>query len=177
MRWVKVGSTLTCLLLVALSTWRLTARYKDAVWGEKFAAYRQELAELHTKNLNEVLQKERQARERADEIEVRYHDAATEIRLIRSDNARLARELGGLRDPYATRADAATGVGKPTGAAASGTINQAASGRLSEEATRFLLDFAEDADRAAAYANVCYEWVTRERETPEVVPKPPTGIQ
>ena len=169
--WVKYLGGGVLLVGVAFGSWYLTAEYKDAVHTAKFDAYKRELAELHAQNLNEVLQKEREAQERADEIEVKYHDATTEIRTIRNDNARLARELGGLRDP-GKRPGATPGLGSTQGTAPGCTHDPAAAGRLSEEATRFLLDFAEDADRAAAYANACYEWVNREKLKALQVPEP-----
>lgn len=169
--WVKYLGGGVLLVGVAFGSWYFTAEYKDAVHTAKFDAYKRELAELHAQNLNEVLQKEREAQERADEIEVKYHDATTEIRLIRNDNDRLARELGGLRDP-GERPGATSGMGNSQGTAPGNTTNAAAESRLSREATQFLLDLAEDADRAAAYANTCYEWVNRSN-APEVIPKPP----
>ena len=169
--WAKFGVGFALVLAVALGSWYFTAEYKDAVHTAAFDTYKRELAELHAKNLNEVLQKEREARERADAIEVKYHDATTEIRLVRNDNARLARELGGLRDP-GKRPGATPGLGSTQGTAPGCTHDPAAAGRLSEEATRFLLDFAEDADRAAAYANACYEWVNREKLKTLQVPEP-----
>ena len=169
--WVKYVGVGVALIGVAFGSWWFTAEYKNAVWQSKFDTYKRKLAELHAKNLNEVLQKEREAQERADEIEVKYHDATTEIRTIRNDNARLARELGGLRDP-GKRPVATSGMGNSQGTTPGDTANAAAESRLSREATRFLLDFAEDADRAAAYANACYEWVNR-GNAPEVIPKPP----
>ena len=56
-----------------------------------------------------------------------------------------------------------SGMGVPQGTTSSNIANSSAEGQLSREASQFLLDFAEDADRAAAYANACYEWVNREK--------------
>lgn len=170
--WIKFLVGVSSLLIVAIVVWYLTAEYKNSVWQSKLDTYKRELAELHAKNLNEVLQKEREAREHAEEIEVKYHDATTEIRLIRNDNARLANELGGLLDPYAKPVNT-SGMGVTKGTGSSYTTNTTTISRLSAEATRFLLDFAEEADRAAAYANACYEWVNRDKIPSEVIPKPP----
>lgn len=168
--WSKYAAVGFVILAIMLGTWRFTANYKDAVWQSKFDAYKLELAELHQKNLNEVLQKERQAQERANEIEVKYHATTDQIRTLRNTNARLANELGGMRDPGKT--DTAAGMGVSQGAASGNTVNAASQGQLSREASRFLLDFAEDADRAAAYANACYEWVNREKLKTLQVPEP-----
>ena len=148
----------------------ILSNYKDAVWQSKFDTYKRELAEMHQKNLNEVLNKEREAREHAAEIEVKYHETTDQIQSLRNTNSRLARELGGLRDPG--RANTTAGVGVPQGTTSGNTSDAASQGQLSREASRFLLNFAEDADRAAAYANACYEWVNRERLKALQVPEP-----
>ena len=165
--WVKLAAGFGALLAVAFGTWYFTAEYKDAVHTAAFDRYKRELAELHQQNLNEVLQKEREARERADEIGVKYHETTDTIDALRRSNSVLARELGGLRDP-GKRPDTTSGMGSAQGTTPGNTPNQAADGQLSREATRFLLDFAADADRAAAYANACYEWVNRDKPPDEV---------
>lgn len=144
--------------LSLFATWYVTATYKDAVWQSKFDTYKKDLAELHSKNLNEVLNKEREERVRADELEVKYHEKSAELSTIRDDNDRLASELGGLRDPYA-RLEFPACMGVSTGESPGNSSNKAPTGRLSKEATKFLLDFAEEADRAASYAQTCYRWL------------------
>ena len=160
--WVKYLLIGLFAIGISYGIWRYTSIYKDAIWQAKWDAYQRELAEMHQRNLNEVLNKERAAREAAAEIEVKYHATTDQIQTLRNTNARLTRELGGLRDP-GSRANAASGMGVSQGTTSGNTSDSAAQGRLSREASRFLLDFAEDADRAAAYANACYEWVNREK--------------
>lgn len=159
--WVKYVVGGLTILGIAFGTWYFTANYKDAVWQSKFDTYKRELAEMHQRNLNEVLNKEREAREHAAEIEVKYHETTDQIKTLRNTNARLARELGGLRDPG--KSNTTSGVGMSQGATSGNTFDPSTSSQLSREASQFLLDFAEDADRAAAYANSCYEWVNREK--------------
>ena len=65
-----------------------------------------------------------------------------------------------LRDPGATPCGAAL----PATPGASGVPPAGPTGgELSAAATGFLLDFAANADRAAAYAQACHGWVVRER--------------
>lgn len=168
--WIKWVGGGIAILVIAFGTWHFTSKYKDAVWQEKFSTYQKDLAEMHQKNLNEVLNKERESREIAAKIEVKYHETTDQIAALRNTNARLAHELGGLRDPGKTNTTA--GVGVPQGTTSGNTANTTPQGQLSREASRFLLDFAEDADRAAAYANACYEWVNREKLKVLQVPEP-----
>ena len=112
-----------------------------------------------------ILEKERAAREKADELEVAYHDQAKNINLLAADNRRLADELGGLRDPYA-------GAGcRNQGGSAGNTQNGPASGQLSREASEFLLGLAREADEMSAYAWTCYFWINR--NAPGALDQPP----
>lgn len=159
--WIKwVGGGIVILGII-FGVWCFTSDYKDAIWQEKFSTYQKDLAEMHQRNLNEVLNKEREAKEIAAKIEVKYHETTDQIKTLRNTNARLARELGGLRDPG--KSNTTSGVGMSQGATSGNTFDPSTSSQLSREASQFLLDFAEDADRAAAYANACYEWVNREK--------------
>lgn len=156
----KIAQIAACagIFVALLATWHFTATYKDAVWSAKFDEYKREMAAQHAKNLSDALNQEREARERADKLEMQYHDADTEIRLLRADNGRLADELGGLRDPFAG-GDGVCNTRDVAPTAPRNTANGAAPGELSKEATQFLLNLAEEADRAAAYARTCYEYV------------------
>ena len=114
-----IGAVGAALLLI-FGTWYFTATYKDATWTSKFDTYKKDLAELHAKNLNEVLQKERAERDRADKLEVQYHAASSKIKTLRSDNSRLVAERG-MRDPGKTNTTA--GVGVPQGTTSGNTAN------------------------------------------------------
>jgi hypothetical protein len=100
----------------------------------------------------------REAQKQADALEVQYHDQSREINTLAADNRRLADELGGLRDPYA-----AAPSGGDSGDTPGCTVCEPCDGKLSKEASLFLLEFAEEADRLRAYADTCYKWVTWER--------------
>ena len=92
----------------------------------------------------------REDREHADQS---YQAALDEI-----ERQRRRADAVRLRDPGKTAC-------RPAVPAPPGSSGRAADGPagndLSSEASRFLLDFAADADRAAAYANACHGWVMR----------------
>lgn len=94
---------------------------------------------------------------KANKLEKDNVQKQTALDGILADNHRLAAELGGLRDPgRRTSCDSAV----PTGTGGTGNAAVGSSeGRLSAEASQFLLDFARDADRAAQYANTCHDWI------------------
>ena len=153
--------TVVAALAIVIGTWYVTATYKDAVWTSKFDTYKKDLAELHAKNLNEVLQKERAERDRADKLEVKYHDANSKVKSLRADNSRLVSERG-MRDPGKTYDFAS--LGRDATDTSGNSSNSSPTGQLSREASEFLLDLAEDADKAAIYANTCYEYFDTRKE-------------
>lgn len=123
--------------------------------GFEIEAQKKEAAGKLAAATQRVLEIERQRDELNNRIEVTYADSQSEIRRILLDNTRLARRLGGLRDPgHRPSSDCAPGAGEGAGQPAGAP----AEGRLSDEASEFLLEFAADADRAAAYAALCHEW-------------------
>jgi uncharacterized protein YgfB (UPF0149 family) len=146
-----------CVVVSSLGTWRVTADYKDNKWSavvaeQSIAASKALLA----------------ATTRTSEIERTYSAIATDLeakaietsRLLNKElatNRTLARKLRGLRDPFAksTCRGSVPGTSHPTGP----TGDSSAEGRLSDEASEFLLNFARDADTAAQYANTCHQWV------------------
>lgn len=147
------------VLTVSVTTWYFTASYKDAVWKEKFVDYQAALEKEYNRNINKVLEEERRAREQAQEIEIQYLQSVEEATNLRRDNDRLSAELGGLRDPYAKKPSVGVSTSSPSGC----PVGCSSEGRLSEEATRFLLDLAEEADRVTIYANSCYAFVNGAR--------------
>ena len=161
---IKIYAVITLLLLVGVMC--LTAKYKDAIWQERMTKLEQSITELHNNALQELLNKERESRERAAQIEVAYHDQTRTINTLASDNRRLADELG-MRDPFTQ----CSSVNGSSGNATSNSTNSASTGRLSKETTQFLLGLAEDADRMSAYAWTCYHWVNRHK--PSVIEPPP----
>ena len=100
----------------------------------------------------------REDREHADQS---YQAALDEI-----ERQRRRADAVRLRDPGKTACRPALPAppGPAGGVADTATrndISAAVDGVLSPAATRFLLDFAADADRAAAYAIACHGWVRR----------------
>ena len=98
-----------------------------------------------------ALQRERDhAKEQADRT---YQESREEITRLHGDLSRLGR----LRDPGARPC---SGDAVPAAAAGAGVSAGSASGaELSEAASEFFIEEAERADRAAAYATGCYQWI------------------
>ena len=92
----------------------------------------------------------------ADQLEVKHVESERELDKALSTNRRLARELGGLRDPGRRPSCGGTVPTDPTTSSQPETGSTGA--ELSAEASEFLLEFARDADRAAQYAKTCYDW-------------------
>ena len=145
----------------AIGSWHLTAEYKDAKWGKAVERQKKEAAETMQAETEKVLAAERKNTELNNQLEKTHAEQSRKIESSLADNRHIARELGGLRDPG--KSNTTSGMGVPQGTTSSNIANSSAEGQLSREASRFLLDFAEDADQAAAYANACYEWVNREK--------------
>jgi hypothetical protein len=154
----------TTLLLAALAavwsaagSWWLTAEYKDNKWMAKVEAQKVEAARQLQVATEKVIETERKHNAIATQLEIQNAEKQSTLDKALSDNRRLAAQLGGLRDPgRRTSCAAATST---TGAATEQPPAQASDGRLSAEATEFLLEFAREADRAAQYANTCYDWI------------------
>lgn len=160
-------AAIIAFLAGSASSWYITSSYKDAAWSSQVEATRAELAEVSQKATASALQQERAARLQLNTLEVKHESVQRSMDQLARENRRLVSELGGLRDPGRTRHDgavqgAAAVSGQPESAADTGA-------RLSVEASDFLLEFAEQADRAAAYAAACRDWaavVTPEVATP-----------
>lgn len=150
---------LVVLSAVAGASWYFTAEYKDATWTAAIEKQKVEAAAQLQIATEDVLKKERAATQRNINLEIENGKANVKINTILSNNRKLARELGGLRDPgrrpsciNAMPADNPAGV----------SADPAAEGRLSDQASEFLLGFAAEADRAAEYALTCHVWANPE---------------
>lgn len=141
----------------ASGAWKLTASYKDASWMASIGQQKVEAARQLQEATDKALASERGNVAKANKLEKDNVQKQTALDGILADNHRLAAELGGLRDPgRRTSCDSAV----PTGTGGTGNAAVGSSeGRLSAEASQFLLDFARDADRAAQYANTCHDWI------------------
>ena len=143
----------------ALAAWG-TATFLNASHDAEIQSIRAAAAEQYAAATQRAVEVERAHAELATKLEVQHEANRTRLAARRADNSRLARELGGLRDPFAAPAC-------PVSTAPDGTVDPAAAaatGRLSDEAAEFLLGFAYDADRAAEYASTCYRWVKELKE-------------
>ena len=143
----------------AFGSWYLTAEYKDSVWGKAVADQKVEAAAQLQAATQRAIEAERRHNALADQLEVKHAENQQALDRILADNRRLARELGGLRDPG--RWPSCGGSVSTATATASESEGGTTGAELSAEASEFLLDFAREADRAAEYAATCYDWVKR----------------
>lgn len=156
---LRTTAIVAALALVwgALGSWWLTAEYKDNKWKAKIEAQKVEAARQLQEATQRVIEVERQNNAIATQLEIKNAETQTQLDRVLADNRRLAAQLGGLRDP-GRRTSCPSAVPSAAGASQQPSA-QASDGRLSAEATNFLLEFAREADRAAEYAATCHEWV------------------
>ena len=142
----------------ALAGWWLTHDSLTAKHQAHISALRSQAADDLRQATDRAFELERQHQTLATKLEVTNAQTRKKLDSVLAENRRLARDLGGLRDPYSLASSCAlpTNPNTPSGLTAS-----PAPGRLSDEASEFLLDFAREADRAAEYAATCYDWVKR----------------
>lgn len=146
---------LAAVASAALSAWGTWA-FLDARHESEIQSIRADAALAVEAATQRAVEVERAHAELATKLEVQHEANRTRLAALRADNRRLAAAAGGLRDPFAAPAC------RPVSTAPDGTVDPAdptATGRLSAEASEFLLDLAYDADRAAEYASTCYRWV------------------
>ena len=142
----------------ALAGWWLTHDSLTAKHQAHVSALRSQAADDLRHATDRAFELERQHNDLATKLEVANAQNRRKLDSVLAENRRLARDLGGLRDPYSLASSCAL----PTNPnPASGLAPTPAPGRLSNEASEFLLDFAREADRAAEYAATCYDWVKR----------------
>ena len=163
----KAIATLAGLVGSCFAVWYITASYKDGVWSGKLEAIKREIVESNNKALETALEKEREARTKAANLEVQYLDQIKDYNAMALDNQRLVNELGGLRDPnFATIAPGAGSGGNAPGSAS----NCPAAGQLSKQTSAALFALAAEADEMSAYAWTCYQWINR--NAPGAMPRP-----
>lgn len=150
------------LALGAVSAWKITAGAKDDHYTAIIESQRANAERALREATARALKIEREHKMLADQLELSHADRTTEKDRMLADNRRLARELGGLRDPGkrpACRATVPANSGPPVDSA-----DDPADGRLSSEASEFLLGFARECDAAADYANTAHDWAVGLRE-------------
>lgn len=138
---------ISALGAVAL-TWFLTANYKDTVHASYINKLRAEQSEA-------VRKAESEARKYAEQLERKYYELSQEHDTAYLRNLDLAADIERLRSKGA-------GADSPACRDDAGPASaRAAAPDLSNEDIRFLIDLAREADAAASYAMMCYEWVNR----------------
>ena len=152
----RIGVGAAALVVGASAAWWITSDALSAKHEAEIQSIRAEAAEQYAAATQRAVEVERAHNQLATKLEVQHEKATRQLAAIRADNRRLARDLGGLRDPFAAASTCPvpTDSDSAVDSAATATV-----GRLSDEASQFLLEFAYDADRAAEYANTCYKWV------------------
>jgi hypothetical protein len=152
------------LAVGAGAAWKLTADAKDDHYTAIVETQRAHAEEALRLAQTKAIDIERKHNALATELELSHAERSKEKEKMLADNRRLARELGGLRDPGKRTTCRAT---VPANAAATGTaaddpadgrFSTEAEGLLSPEASEFLLDFARECDRAADYAKTAHDW-------------------
>jgi hypothetical protein len=141
----------------AIAGWWITDDILTSKHEAQIQRMRLDAAEALRVATDRAIQAEREGISLALKLEVQNAETRKRLDGVLADNRRLSRELGGLRDPFAI---ASGGCSLPSASPGSGiTIATPAPGRLSDEASEFLLEFAREADRAAEYANTCHRWI------------------
>lgn len=145
------------VLIGSLGAWYFTAKYKDATWTASIDKQKSEAATQLQAATERALAAERKNTALSDKLEKQHVESTQKLDGVLADNRRLARELGGLRDPG--RRPSCGGAVPETSTATGQPEGGATGAELSAEASEFLLEFARDADRAAQYAQTCHTWI------------------
>lgn len=141
----------------AIAGWWITDDILTSKHEAQIQRMRLDAADALQAATERAIQAEREGISLALKLEVQNAENRKRLDGVLADNRRLSRELGGLRDPFAI---APGGCTMPAPSPGTGLVATApAPGRLSNEASEFLLEFARDADRAAEYANTCHRWI------------------
>ncbi len=146
-----------CVVVSSLGTWRVTSSYKDNKWESVIAEQRIASSKALLVAITRTSEIERKNNAIAADLEAKALESSKRLDEEMATNRTLARKLRGLRDPFAksTCRSAVSGTTQSPGP----TDDSSAEGRLSDEASEFLLNFARDADTAAQYASTCNQWV------------------
>lgn len=143
----------------AIAGWWITDDILTSKHEAQIQRMRLDAADALQAATERAIQAEREGISLALKLEVQNAENRKRLDGVLADNRRLSRELGGLRDPFAI---APGGCTMPAPSPGTGLVaTPPTPGRLSNEASEFLLEFARDADRAAEYAATCYDWVRK----------------
>ena len=144
------------LVLGSLGSWKVTSSYKDTKYQNIILSKENESAKRFEEASEKSLEIERNHTSLAQDLEIKNVEANKLLDEALAKNRSLARKLGGLRDPFA-KSSSSCSVSPSTGTP-SNPDDGATTGRLSDEASEFLLEFAREADEAANYATTCHNW-------------------
>lgn len=146
----------------AFSAWYLTADYKEAKYTAILAEAQKSAMEALIEAQKSAIEKEREQNRIAQEIEVQNEKYRQELAKLEDELRGYVNELGGLYDRYATCSS--TDLPTDTGTTAKPTAPTTGA-KLSKQLERLLLSESKRADEAARYAQTCYEWILRLRES------------
>lgn len=150
-------------LFGALSSWWITADYKEAKYTAIIAKMQLDAAAAVREAMQKAIAAERENNRIAQELEIANHEFRKTLDQAADDNRRLTDELGGLYDRQSPAGNCGVSTvpgspGEPAGAAART--------KLSKELERLLLSESRRADEAAAYAKTCFDWIRQLSATP-----------
>lgn len=146
------------LLILACSlTFAGTAKYKDNYYNNIINHEKAEGAFQLAEANQKTLEIERRYQEISQSLELEHVENKKHLDQVYADNKRLARELGGLRDPG--KSENCAGNLPSTSESPSISVKEFESARLSEAATEFLLTLVREADQTASERNLCQDWI------------------
>ena len=144
------------VVLGSIGSWKVTSSYKDTKYQNIILSKENESAKRFEEASEKSLEIERTHAALAQDLEIKNVEANKLLDEALVKNRGLARELGGSRDPFAKPP---SGCPVPSGTGTTSNPDDGATtGRLSDEASEFLLEFAREADEAANYATTCHNW-------------------
>jgi hypothetical protein len=155
----QILALIAAILFGAFGSWWVTSDYYQAKYDAAVARQKAEATKVLQEATERAIAAERINNKLAQTLEVSHAQNREKLDAALTDNRKLARELGGLRDPGYREGSSCTMPATTSGPGIA--LRQPSTSRLSAEATEFLLDFARDADRVAEYANLCHSWVEK----------------
>lgn len=150
--------SIVSMIISGAAVWRVTSSYKDTKWKNVIMERDVAANKVLTDAVEQVRQIEKQHALITTQLEIKNGQLKDEIDSMYTENRRLTRDLNGLRDP-GTRVTSHCTV-SPGTTTTSGSNDQTRGAPLSDEASEFLLTFANDSDKVALYAQTCYNWVS-----------------
>lgn len=145
---------MTSKIIIAVVCAALSCIGTRAYYLDKLQDYKNEVNAASLKAQNEHKQAEQELQGQVTTLLEESYDRQLEIQRLANDNAQLVYELGGLRDPGSTSCNSPGNKNK-----SSGSDHETTAGKLSKEATQFLLDLTREADELREQLRLCQEFV------------------